>query len=494
MKADRIVTENLRSMLRAGVFIDPMLVGTFYKGKSHSMWQQAELIAAGLYARYVHLETMKFDLVDTPFSPAVMHRCLIETIVSTAGAICHERMGHLTPLENDLEVASTRIEEWVRHKGIGALYRLYFVVAGHDLMQPLSFHKEVREADFLDGVRHYPYSSEALDSYLLIALAMGSVRLKVKKYGRVVQLTKLGEQRLSSVREALDLSGYHERRISMSYVYQFDNVQDFDTLCNIVWPDVNEVRQDYVDWFGWSGSEHILEAGCGTGALTIDSGLIAALPNGLVTATDVSEGMLRQASRKLQGVMHSCQVQFELVSVEHLPYLSETFDAAIGSFFLHLTNASATLREMARVVRKNGSVSVLQALAFDLRRPFFRDWFAPMFNLSSRAESLNDSHLPTMEQVHSWFEGVGLVDIECRYGTIQWVFDHPEAVVQHLVRGVSFFQSVLVSLPWDDQRALIMELVDRGRDACRKYSLSERTIDMPSIMIRGRRPDSLGQA
>ncbi len=487
---DEQITQELKALLQAGVFMDPLLMNTYFEARALPTWDRVQADTDGMYRKYAQVHYFLTDLGDIPFSPRLLRRCLVETVMSTAVYIANETSGAVIPTDDHLVTAEDRVEDWIEIRGIGSLYKLYFVIAGYDFLQPMFFHRHVYEADFLNGARHYPYTPDALDDYLMAALARGSVRIKSHRCGRVIQPTKVGINRFHLIRQSLEESGYLAKRIAMSYVYQFDTIEDWDALCNIVWPNAVVLRQSFLDWSSIESGQNVLEVGCGTGALTFDCGLAdRVLPGGHVTAIDVSSGMLDQARRKYTSYGSVNHVELTQASVEHLPYDDNTFDACIGSAVLHFTDAKRSVAEMTRVVRKDGIVSVLQALAMNTFGPFFTEWFQPVLELArkNRRTGAGD-YLPTEADVRSWFTQAGLTDIKVQIVDAPWVFDSPEVVVQHIVRGVSFFQAEMVYLPWDDQRTLISELIDRGRDVCRHYPLSERIIQLPTVFIRGRKP------
>lgn len=486
MTFEEETAERFRRMMEQGVFLDPLLIHTWSNVGESELVEKAATLANTLYDSHVSLEEMSMTLGDVPFSPWLAHRCFHETLLSTAVWVAHERTGDIRPTDAELEEACARVERFILEVGATDLYRLYFVVAGYDLLLPIHFHKSIRETDYLHGVRHYPYNAQTLDPYLFIAMAMGSIRLKNTQQGRVIQLTRKGVQQFQESQGALEQSGYLDRRITMSYLYQFDTVEDWDKLCDVVWPDATELRRMFVEWVDLPADANVLEVACGTGALTFDAGLAQWLHRGQLTATDISSGMLEQAEEKLVAAGSPAHVRLQHASAERLPFPDASFDACIGCAFLHFTDAAQSVAEMARMVRPGGTVAVLQGLQFDLQRPFFSAWFEPIFELAKRRNAKAPAnYLPDPAVLKSWFIQAGLHDIEMEQTSSHWVFDHPEIVVQHIVRGVSFFQSELVYLPWDDQRSLIMELVDRGRDVCRQFPLAERIIVLPTVLVRG---------
>jgi ubiquinone/menaquinone biosynthesis C-methylase UbiE len=476
---------SFQRMMGAGVLIDPLLANTYPRESYGPVYDQAASITDDLFQRYVRFERLR-SLQDVPFSINLMHSGLLETLLSTAMSIMHEQSGTVIPTPATLQEAKRRLSAFVAQNGADTLYRIYFSVIGHDILQPLYYHRELSESDFLLARRHHPYRPESLDLALMIGLARGAFRLRDGDEERVVAITRRGMRMYELIHQVFVDSGYINKRVTMSYVYQFDRVENFDDLFNAVFPETPRQRREYIAWVGIQPGAHVLEVACGTGALTFDSGLYEAVgAHGLLTATDVSTGMMDQATRKWRELGSPPQVVLKHASVENLPFADAVFDVCCGSYFIHFVDAPRALSEMRRVVRPGGIVSIYQGLQVDLGRPFFKEWFAPMFELARRRNAEHPyNYLPTTEQLRQWFAGAGLHDLEIRYVSTPMCFEDPERIVQFLVRAVSYFQIELMELPWDDRKAVISELVDRGRDVCRKYPLSERTLEFPAVMMK----------
>lgn len=479
-----------KEMMAMDIFVDPLLVNHYARSLGKDLDTLLRNITETFYQRYVHVDHLAQTLEDIPYSTHLMKLCLKDSIQSTANVISYGTMGSLELSQETVREGASAIAQFITRYGLERLYVLYFTLAGHDLMQPLYFHKDVSEAEFRQGLLHHPYSSEVLDIYLLIGLARASFRIKSTAKSRVLQLTRLGSARYKAIHEVLNESGYIAKRVSLSYVYQFDVVEDWDAMCGVVWPNGTELRNGFVKWIGIQPGQHVLEAGCGTGALTFDSGLYKTVgESGLLTAIDVSSGMLEQAKRKWAEIGKPKSVLLQQASVEHLPFRDGVFDVSVASALLHFVDAKKALSELQRVVVPGGTVAIFQGLEFDLLKPFFRDWFEPIFNLAKRRNAEKPhSYLPTHESVVTWFEDTGFVDIEYAPAYGLWLFDDAGIVVQHLFRGVSFFQTELMELPWDDRRSLIAELIARGKDIVQHYPYADRLVQIPGIMIKGRRP------
>jgi SAM-dependent methyltransferase len=93
----------------------------------------------------------------------------------------------------------------------------------------------------------------------------------------------------------------------------------------------------------------LLDAGCGTGILSV----LASLRGAEVTAIDGSEAMLEVARQRLPA----CDVR--LADLEALPFESSTFDAvlAVNSLFF-AGDMNAAMRELARVLDAAGRVVI----------------------------------------------------------------------------------------------------------------------------------------
>lgn len=96
----------------------------------------------------------------------------------------------------------------------------------------------------------------------------------------------------------------------------------------------------------------VLECACGTGA--ISAAIAPACAR--VVATDYSEGMLKQARKKL--ATHS-NVTVEQADITDLRYANDSFDAVVAGNVIHLLpEPGDALKELKRVVRPGGTIIV----------------------------------------------------------------------------------------------------------------------------------------
>lgn len=102
--------------------------------------------------------------------------------------------------------------------------------------------------------------------------------------------------------------------------------------------------------FDVRGCKRILDAGCGNGRYSRFL-LRHADPDAVITAFDLSPGMLARAQKRLK----SNRVTFAAADLTHLPYADASFDAIVMGWVLeHLPDPRPGLTELARILRPGG--------------------------------------------------------------------------------------------------------------------------------------------
>ena len=121
--------------------------------------------------------------------------------------------------------------------------------------------------------------------------------------------------------------------------------------------------------------DRVLDVATGTGDLALELARRVA-PGGEVIASDFSEEMLDRARKKGAGA--SVPVTFEWANAMKLPYADGEFaTATVGFGARNFSDLDRGLAEMARVVRRGGTVVVLE-ITTPTRPPlsgFYRLWF-----------------------------------------------------------------------------------------------------------------------
>ncbi|HXG12013.1 MAG TPA: class I SAM-dependent methyltransferase [Gemmataceae bacterium] len=107
--------------------------------------------------------------------------------------------------------------------------------------------------------------------------------------------------------------------------------------------------------FDVRGCKRILDAGCGNGRYSRFL-LRHADPDAVLTAFDLSPGMLRRARQRLR----SDRVSHIAADLTRLPYADGSFDAIVLGWVLeHLPDPRPGLRELARVLRPGGKLLLM---------------------------------------------------------------------------------------------------------------------------------------
>lgn len=119
---------------------------------------------------------------------------------------------------------------------------------------------------------------------------------------------------------------------------------------------IHQLRRDIC--LGWAAeleSGAALEVGCGTGLTSIS---LARLGN-TVTGTDSASAMLERAEANSARAGTAGQTAFRWADVHRLPFADASFDLVVALGVVPwLENASAALREMARVLVPGGALIV----------------------------------------------------------------------------------------------------------------------------------------
>ena len=108
----------------------------------------------------------------------------------------------------------------------------------------------------------------------------------------------------------------------------------------------------------YSAGSRVLEAGCGVGAQTVM--LAKNSPNAKITSIDISEESINQAKYLIEQNGFS-NVEFQVADIYDLPFEDESFDHIFVCFVLeHLPDPIATLMSLKRVLKKGGSITVIE--------------------------------------------------------------------------------------------------------------------------------------
>jgi ubiquinone/menaquinone biosynthesis C-methylase UbiE len=121
----------------------------------------------------------------------------------------------------------------------------------------------------------------------------------------------------------------------------------------------NSLREMTVDLAHIKPGDCVLEAGCGTGTLTLAAKRKAG-PSGKVFGIDIIPGMIERSQRK--AAQSNLEVTFQLGSIENIPFPENHFDVVICSFMIFHMSEKVRLQgisEIYRVLKPQGRLLVL---------------------------------------------------------------------------------------------------------------------------------------
>jgi demethylmenaquinone methyltransferase/2-methoxy-6-polyprenyl-1,4-benzoquinol methylase len=161
--------------------------------------------------------------------------------------------------------------------------------------------------------------------------------------------------------------------------------------------------------------DRVLDAACGTGDLAIADLKAGA---GRVTGLDFSPKMLERARRK-------APLEWVEGDMLALPFADGTFDAAtVGFGVRNVEDLALALRELRRVLRDGGRLSILEITQpRGALRPFYKLWFDRVVPLLGKALPGGDAYtylpasvrrFPTAERLADLLREAGFADVRFR--------------------------------------------------------------------------------
>jgi len=142
----------------------------------------------------------------------------------------------------------------------------------------------------------------------------------------------------------------------------FDSVADsYDLMNDLMSLGVHRIwKRDFAANSGVGLGDRVLDLAGGTGDIAaLLSKRVGA--NGRVVLSDINEAMLNVGRQRLedQGIVGN--VSYAIANAEHLPFDSGEFDVVTIAFGLrNVTDKSAALHEMYRVLRPGGKALILE--------------------------------------------------------------------------------------------------------------------------------------
>lgn len=153
----------------------------------------------------------------------------------------------------------------------------------------------------------------------------------------------------------------------------------------------------------------LLDAGCGTGAYS--QAIVGQV--GQIEAIDLSQGMLNQASRKLEPEVAAGRIRFQQTSIAALPFEAASFDAIMINQVVHHLDDSpddgfpllrGVIGEFARVLRPGGALLFNHTAQAQLTHAF---WY---YRLASRAHEAMRRRFVPLDELRTILEEAGFIN------------------------------------------------------------------------------------
>jgi ubiquinone/menaquinone biosynthesis C-methylase UbiE len=485
--------DRLRILGESKLLIDPLLGGltedSFPLKILEKFDDETKKVLDSCYNRDLrdHSKDVRNDLFGPlPVFDDLVYSCVYGFFLGTCSYVSHDMKGCIDIDDEIAEMAMNDVKSFIDEYGLADLFWCYLVVIGFENHKVVSHYGYMTEKAFVSGEKHRPWVPHSLENELFMELSLGNYE-KVEIEGkRCIKLTENGRKRMDKERRMLVESGYMNHRMKLMYVSQFDEIDDWESILDTLFPTEKEWRRNFISYAGIEPGMEVLELGCGTGSLTFDSGLVESVGHkGWVTATDPSAGMLHRAETKLDQLRYE-NVTLEAASAEQIPYANREFDCTLGVAFFHFTDNQKALKEMIRVTRPGGVIGLAGPLNFNLDHPFFREWFEEIFMLAKRrGVGKPKNYLHERGDIGKLFTDSGLKNVEEKQTTISWIFSDSDTVVRHMIYAIGFFQQELIFMPLTARNELIHRLIEKGKDICSRYSIEERTIQLPTYYVKG---------
>lgn len=108
------------------------------------------------------------------------------------------------------------------------------------------------------------------------------------------------------------------------------------------------------------GAKKVLDIACGSGDVSLEIARVGG-KNIEITALDFCVEMLDIARKKIGQKMPTAKINFVQADCENMPFENEIFDSSTISFgFRNFKDRPSCLREIARVLKKDGVLCVLE--------------------------------------------------------------------------------------------------------------------------------------
>ena len=477
----------LAEFLQRGMAISPWLMINSQARFDVDLYTQIDRLATYMLDKH-WTEHEKIEIFGVfPLFERVPKTALYEIIASTALSLAHQKFGDLEIYEEQILAAFELLNDFIKDRGIGNVVKLYSLVTSYENEQALHYYGRIPEKIFNLGSWHRPWVDYSLSDELFWGISEGCYQIEIVDQQRYVSLTDQGVDFYFTNMQILEDCGYLIHRVRQMQIQNFSFYTNYAEVANEFWPNLTQIRREFLEWSGIRPEMAVLELGCADGVSTFESGLAELVgAKGRVTAIDPSMGMIYRA-KKRKARRPAEWVEFEQASAEELPYADQSFDAVIAFNSLHFMNIPRALADIKRVLRSGGFFASLHPLQFNMAaHPLVAEWFSPIFALAGhRKDGRLKDYLKSAEEITHEFLSAELINISEKNDRVIIYFKDPEMATHHLLCGIGWGQEELSMIPWQAREEVIQKVIDQGRKLCDEYLPEERKIKTPVQMIKG---------
>lgn len=475
----------MQQILASDVIVGPALASTGIGGldtATHDfIYEHAYELALSMYGPHAIPLPHRSDVL-VPFP--VIRYALMETLASTAAYLSHIQLGYLNIDDAMIFVAHRLVEKIIHECGPEDFLNLNFMVLAYDNYQLLYHANQVTEAQFISGALHRPWIHYTLEHELALHLRLRGMQRITQNASQFVTLTDKGREQYGVFRNFLSRSGFLRKRAALGRLSQFSQLEEYDDMIQEI-SSMKDLRALVLQESHIQPGMRVLELGCGTGEMTLTSGLYRLAGDaGEVIATDPSVGMLARAKKKLDP-FHAHNVEFIQAPAERIPFAENSFDAVVGCSFLHFTDMPTVLREVHRVSRPGAFFTTVYGLEFRDVSPFFLQWFSPLLTKQEKRDGETSAAL-TANSVPDTISALAYDEVQIHPQPYIMRYHHPDTVVRFLVQVANAFEDAMNQLPWYAQQEMMETLIQRGEEVKRQYGQNGMQEIQPGQLLRAR--------
>ena len=192
----------------------------------------------------------------------------------------------------------------------------------------------------------------------------------------------------------------------------------------------------------------ILELGCGLG----EASVYMAKKGGIVTSTDISNGMLEVVNKLAEK--HGVKVETKQSYSHNLCFKDESFDIVYAANLLHHVDLEPTIKEAFRVLKKGGCFVTWDPVAHN-----------PLINIYRRIATkvrTEDEHPLKMKEINIFKKYFSKVNVYATWFFTLWIF-----IDFYLLKRIDpnkerYWKKILVEHKKLESKYNKLEMLDRG--------------------------------